>query len=79
MLLAKIYLLNKDSKNAKKILISLIEKNDESKNAHKMLAEIYEKEGGFFWGFLLFFQSDFCCCKRDSDRWPIIWIWRCCV
>lgn len=46
MLLAKIYLLKKDSKNAKKILISLIEKNDESKNAHKMLAEIYEKEGG---------------------------------
>lgn len=46
MLFAKIYLLRKDSKNAKKILISLIEKDDESKKAHKMLAEIYEEEGG---------------------------------
>lgn len=46
MLMAKVYLLRKDNKNAKKILISLIEKHDESKNAHKMLAEIYEKEGG---------------------------------
>ena len=46
MLLAKVYLLKKDTKNAKKVLISLIEKNDECKNAHKMLAEIYEKEGG---------------------------------
>ena len=46
ILLAKLYLLRKDNKNAKKILISLIEKYDESKNAHKMLAEIYEKEGG---------------------------------
>lgn len=46
MLLAKIYLLKKDTKNAKKILISLIEKNNESKKAHKMLAEIYEQEGG---------------------------------
>lgn len=46
MLLAKVSLLRKDTKNAKKILISLIEKYDECKNAHKMLAEIYEKEGG---------------------------------
>ena len=46
MILAKVYLLRKDNKNAKKILISLIEKHDESKDAHKMLAEIYEKEGG---------------------------------
>lgn len=46
MLLAKIYLIKKDNKNAKRILISLIEKNSETKNAHKMLAEIYEKEGG---------------------------------
>lgn len=45
-ILAKVYLLRKDNKNAKKILISLIEKHDECKNAHKMLAEIYEKEGG---------------------------------
>lgn len=44
--LATIYLKNKETKNAKKILIALIEKNDNCKNAHKMLAEIYEKEGG---------------------------------
>ena len=46
MLFAKFYLIKKDTKNAKKILLSLIEKNDKSKNAHKMLAEIYELEGG---------------------------------
>lgn len=46
IMIAKIYLIKKDNKNAKKILIALIEKNDENKNAHKMLAEIYEKEGG---------------------------------
>ena len=43
---AKIYLLKKDNKNAKRILITLIEKNDKYKSAHKMLAEIYEQEGG---------------------------------
>lgn len=43
---AKIYLLKKDNKNAKRLLIALIEKNDECKSAHKMLAEIYEQEGG---------------------------------
>ncbi len=46
MMLAKLYLLRKDTKSAKKILLSLIEKNDKSVNAHKMLAEIYEQEGG---------------------------------
>lgn len=44
--LAKFFLLFKDTKNAKKILLSLIEKNDKCTEAHKMLAEIYEKEGG---------------------------------
>jgi len=46
MMIANMYLFRKDDKNAKKILIALIERNDESKSAHKMLAEIYEKEGG---------------------------------
>jgi len=44
--IAKCFLLIKDTKNAKKILIALIEKNDKCTQAHKMLAEIYEKEGG---------------------------------
>lgn len=44
--IAKIFLLIKDTKNAKKILLALIEKNDKCTEAHKMLAEIYEKEGG---------------------------------
>ena len=44
--LAKCFLLIKDTKNAKKILIALIEKNDKCAEAHKLLAEIYEKEGG---------------------------------
>jgi len=44
--IAKMYLVIKDTKNAKKILIALIEKNDKCTEAHKMLAEIYEKEGG---------------------------------
>jgi len=44
--LAKAFILFKDTKNAKKILLSLIEKNDKCTEAHKMLAEIYEKEGG---------------------------------
>lgn len=39
-------LIRKDIKNAKKILIALIERNEDSKEAHKMLAQIYEKEGG---------------------------------
>ena len=46
MILAKAYMLKKDTKGAKKILISIIEKNDNCIEAHKMLAEIYEKEGG---------------------------------
>lgn len=46
MIIAKAYLLRKDTKGAKRVLIALIEKNDESKSAHKMLAEIYETEGG---------------------------------
>lgn len=46
MLLAKTYMLRKDTKDAKKILIALIEKNDNCTEAHKMLAEIYEQEGG---------------------------------
>ena len=46
MALAKMYLMKKDNKNAKRVLITLIEKNDNVKQAHKMLAEIYEKEGG---------------------------------
>lgn len=46
MLLTKFYLFKKDNKNAKKVLLSLIEKNDNCKEAHKMLAKIYEEEGG---------------------------------
>lgn len=44
--LAKFYMLIKDNKTAKKILLALVEKNDKCTEAHKMLAEIYEKEGG---------------------------------
>lgn len=44
--IAKAFLLIKDTKNAKKILLALIEKNDKCTEAHKMLAEIYEQEGG---------------------------------
>ena len=43
--IAKLFLLFKDTKKTKKILLSLIEKDDNSKMAHKLLAEIYEKEG----------------------------------
>ena len=43
--IAKLFLLFKDTKKTKKILLSLIEKNENSKMAHKLLAEIYEKEG----------------------------------
>lgn len=46
IIFAKFYIARNDYKNAKKMLLYLIEKNDNSKNAHKMLAEIYEKEGG---------------------------------
>lgn len=45
-ILAKGYLIAKNTKNAKKILLALIDRNDNCKEAHKMLAEIYEKEGG---------------------------------
>ncbi len=44
--IAKMFLAFKNTKQAKKILLILIEKNDNSKVAHKMLAEIYELEGG---------------------------------
>lgn len=43
--IAKLFLLFKDTKKTKKILLSLIEKDENSKKAHKLLAEIYEKEG----------------------------------
>ena len=43
--IAKLFLLFKDTKKIKKILLSLIEKDENSKMAHKLLAEIYEKEG----------------------------------
>lgn len=46
MILAKTYMVRKDTKDAKKILIALIEKNDNCTEAHKMLAKIYEQEGG---------------------------------
>ena len=46
IILAKFNILIKNTKNAKKVLITLIEKNDKCIVAHKMLAEIYEKEGG---------------------------------
>lgn len=42
---AKLFLLFKDTKKTKKILLNLIDKNENSKTAHKLLAEIYEKEG----------------------------------
>lgn len=44
--LAKGYLMIKNTKKAKRVLLALIEKNSDSKVAHKMLAEIYETEGG---------------------------------
>lgn len=46
MILAKTYVLRNNTKDAKKILIALIEKDDDCIAAHKLLAEIYEKEGG---------------------------------
>lgn len=42
----KFYLSTGNTKKAKEILITLIEKNPKNYNAHKMLATIYEKEGG---------------------------------
>lgn len=44
--LAKLALVFKDSKKAKKFLINLVTKYKESYFGHKMLAQIYEKEGG---------------------------------
>ena len=44
--IAKMYLLTKKTKQAKRILLNLVDKNHNSKLAHKMLAEIYENEGG---------------------------------
>ncbi len=46
LLLAKIFILTDNQKNAKKFLINLISKYPESYMGHKMLAQIYEKEGG---------------------------------
>ena len=43
---SKMFLVCKEQKQAKKILLILVEKDPDSKIAHKMLAEIYEKEGG---------------------------------
>ena len=43
---AKSLIFFKESKQAKKLLLYLVEKNPDSKTAHKMLAEIYETEGG---------------------------------
>ena len=45
-LLVKFYMSTNNLKNAKKILINLIEKKPKNYNAHKLLAELYEKEGG---------------------------------
>ena len=44
--IAKGLLFIKNTKQAKKMLLDLIDKNPDSKIAHKMLAEIYENEGG---------------------------------
>ncbi len=44
--IAKSCLFFKESKQAKKLLLALVEKYPDSKVAHKMLAQIYEKEGG---------------------------------
>lgn len=44
--IAKALLLIKNTKQAKKLLLDLVEKNNDNKLAHKMLADIYEKEGG---------------------------------
>jgi len=44
--LVKFYNFKGDTKKAKSILLSLIDKHPNSYFAHKMLAEVYEKEGG---------------------------------
>lgn len=44
--IAKSLLFFKEQKQAKKLLLALVEKYTDSKVAHKMLADIYEKEGG---------------------------------
>ena len=46
ILIAKVFLLMKNTKNAKRVLMVLVEKNNNCVEAHKMLAEIYENEGG---------------------------------
>ena len=43
---AKIYLIFGNTKNAKNILLKLVDKNPESYIGHKLLGQIYEKEGG---------------------------------
>ena len=43
---AKVFMMLKDPKDAKDVLIKLVTKYPESYIGHKMLAEIYEKEGG---------------------------------
>ena len=44
--IAKTLIMSKETKQAKKLLLALVEKQPDSKRAHKMLAEIYENEGG---------------------------------
>ncbi len=44
--IAKFYIMTGNTKKAKNILLSLIDKYQDSYSAHKMLAEVYEKEGG---------------------------------
>ena len=46
LLKVKWYMLTKNPKMAKKVLINLITKYPSSYIGHKMLAQIYEKEGG---------------------------------
>lgn len=46
VVIAKIYLLFGNTKNAKNVLIKLVTRQPESYMGHKLLAEIYEKEGG---------------------------------
>lgn len=44
--IAKTLIISKETKQAKKLLLVLVDKQPDSKRAHKMLAEIYENEGG---------------------------------
>lgn len=46
VIIAKIYLLFGNTKNAKNVLIKLVTRQPESYMGHKLLAEIYEQEGG---------------------------------